>query len=191
MLVSTDGSAHVSVMGRVNADIAGSVVAQVSNFPTNQNVSGSVVAFVNGTVPVNAAGSVVAFQGTDPWIITGSVQGTLSAGATSGSSVVQQGTWRTSVISSTPSSMLVGASVYGNVGLNSTNASVITVGGTGIASVVAFQSDPADLNVAASVVGHAPVVVVGGSVATATTNSSVMLLRSTNNHRIVTGKRDY
>lgn len=42
---------------------------QVGNFPTNQNVSGSVVAFVSGTVPVNTAGSVVAFQGTSPWVV--------------------------------------------------------------------------------------------------------------------------
>lgn len=48
---------------------SGSVAAIVTNFPTNQNISGSVAAFISGIVPVNAAGSVVAFQGTSPWVV--------------------------------------------------------------------------------------------------------------------------
>src|SRR3990167_9979949 len=113
----------------------------VGNFPTNQNVAGSVVAFqgtspwtVDGTVNVgnfpalqDISGSVVSFQGTDPWVIsgevtqgttpwviTGSVQGDLNA-TVSSASVVQEGTWRVSVISSTPSSMLAGASIFGQL----------------------------------------------------------------------------
>jgi len=53
----------------VGASIIGLTPVSISNFPTNQNVSGSVVAFVSGTPNVNTAGSVVAFQGTNPWVI--------------------------------------------------------------------------------------------------------------------------
>lgn len=95
-------SGTVQIAG--NPSISGTV--QVGNFPTSQNVNGS----------------VVAFQGTDPWIITGSVQGAFSPSGNQ--------------------------SVSGTVG--------------------------------ASVIGHAPVFIVGGSVATATTNSSVMLLNGAN-----------
>lgn len=48
--------------------VIGNSSVQVLNFPTNQNVSGSVVATISGTPNVNTAGSVVAFQGTNPWL---------------------------------------------------------------------------------------------------------------------------
>ena len=230
----------------VGASIIGRPPVNVTNFPTTQNVSGSVAAFVQGTPNVNTAGSVVAFQGTDPWIIKGSVQGTFSSGPVSGSSVVQQGTWRASVVSSTPSSMLVGASIFGLPPVNVTNTNLNVSGSIAAfvqgtpnvntaGSVVAFQGTdpwiikgsvqgsfspsgnqsvsgtvgasvigtvpvtqsgtnvtslvstiPSSIQVGASVMGHAPVVIIGGSVATATTNSSVMLLRSSNNIGSVT-----
>lgn len=72
--------------------ISGSVAATITN--TNVNVGGSVVAFpvgnqsISGAVTVsnfpttqNVSGSVVATQGTNPWIITGSVQGSFSPAA--------------------------------------------------------------------------------------------------------------
>lgn len=82
------------------------------------------------TVPLgtqNVSGSVVATQGTSPWIITGSVQGSFSPAAnqsvsgTVGASVVgtipvvQSGTNITSIVSSIPSSVLVGASIFGQL----------------------------------------------------------------------------
>lgn len=96
---SVSGTVGASIIGLppvnvtnfpTNPSISGTV--QVGNFPTNQNVSGSVVAFVNGTVPVNAAGSVVAFQGAG-W--SGSVAAIITGTPnvnTAGSVVAFQGT---------------------------------------------------------------------------------------------------
>src|SRR3990167_8489998 len=200
----------------------------VGNFPTNQNISGSVVSFqgtnpwtVDGTVNVgnfpalqDISGSVVSFQGTDPWVIsgevtqgttpwviTGSVQGDLNA-TVSSASVVQEGTWRVSVISSTPSSMLAGASIFGQLPAGTAVlGSVATLQGTTpwiissiygniSGSVASFprgtiitslvSTIPSSVIVGASIFGHAPVFIIGGSVATATTNSSVMLLGGDN-----------
>jgi len=83
--------------------ISGSVA--VGNFPTNQNVSGSVVAFISGTVPVNTAGSVVAFQGTSPWVVN----------FQNSSIITQVGTRTTSLVSTVPSSVIVGASIFGQL----------------------------------------------------------------------------
>lgn len=60
--VALAGANTVSVVGTVGASIIGLTPVNVSNFPTNQNVSGS----------------VVAFQGTNPFIVTGSVQGSFT-----------------------------------------------------------------------------------------------------------------
>lgn len=142
----TSPTGNQSVSGTVNIagnpSISGTV--NVGNLPANQSVSGTVGASVIGHAPVviiggsvatattnssvmllagaNPIGSVTTLQGTNPWIITGSVQGSFSPAGNQ--------------------------SVSGTVG--------------------------------ASVIGHAPVVIIGGSIATATTNSSVMLLTGTN-----------
>lgn len=52
-------AANQSVSGTVGASIIGLAPVSVSNFPTNQNVSGS----------------VVGFQGTNPWIVSSSIAG--------------------------------------------------------------------------------------------------------------------
>src|SRR3990167_391451 len=62
--------------------------------------------------------------------------------------------------------------------LNPVSILAVTQSGIRITSLVSII--PSSVQVGASVMGHAPVVIVGGSVATATTNSSVMLLNSTN-----------
>lgn len=186
-------------------------------------LSGSALGIVTETV---LFGETTAGGGGNYVAVKVNPSGTLQTEAeVQGSVVALQGApWRVSVISSNPSSMLVGASIIGltpvtisgtpnvNVSgsvaawLNSSNASVITVG-----SPVANQSVSG--TVGASVLGHAPVVIVGGSIAasftppanqsvsgtlqtdvrgsiaaviiggsiaTATTNSSVMLLNSAN-----------
>lgn len=90
-------AANQSVSGTVGASIIGLAPVSVSNFPTSQNVSGSVVAF-QGTSPWvissvygNIAGSVVAFQGAG-W--SGSVAATITNTNVnvSGSVVSSQGT---------------------------------------------------------------------------------------------------
>src|SRR3990167_953334 len=148
------------VIGSVLANVSGSVV--VSNFPTTQNVSGSVVAFVNGTVPVNAAGSVVAFQGTSPWVVnfqnssifTG-VQGSVAVAIVSGSVAVATG--NSSVM------LLNSANVIGSVAalqgtspwvVNFQNSSIITQIGTRTTSLV--STIPSSVIVGASIFGQLP-----------------------------------
>lgn len=63
-------------------------------------------------------------------------------------------------------------------GLMSTNASVITVGGAGVANQSVSGT------VGASVIGHAPVFIVGGSVLTTTGNSSVQVLNFPTNQSV-------
>lgn len=71
--------------------------------------SDSVVGFQSDATKLKVEASIL---GTVP--VTGSF-------AVSSASVVQEGTWRTSVVSSTPSSMLVGASVIGAVPIKNDN----------------------------------------------------------------------
>lgn len=61
--INPDGSINASIIGLQGASVSGTV--NVGNLPTTQNVSGS----------------VVGFQGTSPWIITGSVQASVSPAA--------------------------------------------------------------------------------------------------------------
>ena|SRR3990167_5763196 len=89
-----------------------------------------------------------------------------------------------------PSSMLTGASLVGQLPsgtavlgsiatLQGTNPWITTFSNSSIlASPTGNQSVSG--TVGASIIGHAPVIIIGGSVATATTNSSVQLLNSAN-----------
>lgn len=114
MRVNPDGSINSSIIGTptvafgsgtgsIIAVIQGSVAAAT---PANQSVYGTITSIATAGAVM---GSVAALQGTNPWVITGSVQGTGSVAA------FQAGTHIASVISSTPSSMLVGASIFGQL----------------------------------------------------------------------------
>lgn len=92
---SVSGTVGASIIGavpvRVEASIAaviigGSIAASFTP-PANQSVSGTVGASIIGSVPVT--GSIAALQGTNPWVVTGSVQ------------AVQVGTQITSILSQT------------------------------------------------------------------------------------------
>lgn len=145
------------------------------------------------TLAVNTDGSLnAAIVGTV--IVTGSVQGAFAGGT---SSVIQQGTWRTSVISSNPSSLLVGASVFGipnplvvtgSVQAAITgNQSVITVAQSSIAAAIVSGSiavtvtPPANQSVSgtvgASIIGTVPVVQSGTNITSlvSTVPSSVIV----------------
>lgn len=114
-----------SVSGTVGASLIGLSPINVTNFPTNQNVSGS----------------VVSFQGTNPWVITGSVQASLIPAANQSVS----GTVGASIIGLTPVSV-------------SNFPTTQNVSG----SVVAFQGTvPWTVNTAGSIAA----VIVGGSIA--------------------------
>lgn len=131
--------------GSVAAVIIGGSVATVT---TNSSVM-----LLNGA---NTIGSVTALQGTSPWMVTSSVAGGIfpisgSVAATivgtpnvnvAGSVIsFQGGTQITSLVSITPSSVLVGTSIFGQL-----------PGGTAmLGSVAAYQG--AVWNVAGSVVG--------------------------------------
>lgn len=137
--VNPDGSINVSVVGTVQ--ISGSVAAVVVANP-NQSVSGTVGASIIGLPNVNVVGSVAAFQtgvritslvSTIPSsvIVGASIFGALPAGNqvigavaasisgtvnVSGSIVAfQSGTQITSLVSTIPSSVIVGASIFGQL----------------------------------------------------------------------------
>lgn len=121
--------------------IAGSIAASFTP-PANQSVSGTVGASIIGLPPVNVvgtpsisgtvnigvqSGSVVAFQGTSPWVVnTGNaslisvIQGSVAVSVTPPVNQSVSGTVGASIIGLPP--FVLGGS---------TNASVITVGGAG------------------------------------------------------------
>ncbi len=163
-VVIASNQSPVSVAGTLNIagnpSISGTVL--VGNFPTTQNVSGS----------------VVGFQGTSPWIITGSIQG----GSTANQSV--SGTVGASIIGQLPAGTAVLGSVATLQGTNpwvvsgtiATNAaSVITVGQGSIAvaivsgSIAASFTPPANQSVSGTVQtdvrGSVATVIIGGSIA--------------------------
>ena len=111
-----------------------------------------------GTAPL---GSVATLQGTNPWIMTGSVQGFPTTQNVSGSVVSYPlGTIITSLVSTVPSSVIVGASVFGNVGIsgtpnvNTAGSVVAFQGGTQITSVV--STVPSSVLVGTSIFGQLP-----------------------------------
>ncbi len=149
-LVSTVPSSVI-----IGASIFGLPPVNVTNFPTTQNVSGSVMAVIQGSIAAaivsgsvavatgnssvqvlnfptnqNVSGSVVAFQGTSPFIVTGSVQGTFAAAANQSVS----GTVGASLIGTAPVTQAGTwiASVFGNVSVLGTVP--VTESGTWIAS---------------------------------------------------------
>lgn len=99
-----------------------------------------------GTAPL---GSVATLQGTNPWIVTGSVQGFPTTQNISGSVVSYPlGTIITSLVSTIPSSVIVGASIFGLPPVNVTNTN-LNVGG----SVIAFEGAGWSGSVAATQIG--------------------------------------
>lgn len=118
------------------------------------SISGQVGASIIGTVPV--------VQVTNPWVITGSVQASITPAAnqsvsgTVGASVVgtvpttQAGTWISSIVSTVPSSVLVGASIMGLTPVNVTtlagNALSVDVGNTNTGTARMIQATGSTFN---------------------------------------------
>lgn len=128
---STVGSAErqivqVSVMGALPVTIPGTnMTSIVSTVPSSVIVGASIFGQLPaGTAPI---GSIATLQGTNPWIITGSIQGNVSGSVAS----YPLGTIVTSLVSTVPSSVIVGASVFGQLpGGTAVLGSVATLQGT-------------------------------------------------------------
>lgn len=199
--VITVGTAapNQSVSGTVQADVRGSVavaiisgsIAATFTPPANQSVSGTVLV---GNTNVNVSGSVVAFQGTTPWANTnvGSIitvgQGSIAVNIVAGSiaatftppanqsvsgtvNTLPLGTIVTSLVSTVPSSVIVGTSIFGQLPagtaplgsvatLQGTNPWLVSFGNSSIIAVpvgsviaVLQSSSIITLNQAQSIVG--------------------------------------
>ena len=126
VLAYQGGAWTPSVSGTVN--IAGNPsISGTVNIAGNPSISGTVL--VGGTPNVNTAGSVVAFQGTDPWTVRSSlaggifpVSGSVAAIITNtnvnvGGSVLafQASTWPGSILALQGTSPWAISSVYGNI----------------------------------------------------------------------------
>lgn len=158
-------------------NIAGSVAA-IQSGPRTTSIVGGASVFQAGPWTTSVVGSVTALQGTNPWIVTGSVQGSFTP---SGNQSVS-GTVGASAIGLTPvsvSNFPTNQNVSGSVvAFQGTNPWVITGSVQGSFSPAANQSVSGTVQV--DVRGSIAAVIIGGSIATATTNSSVMLLNSAN-----------
>jgi hypothetical protein len=157
-ITSVSGS-PVYVAGRNQDGSVGALYVVASALQIFGSVSGTVNV---GNTNVNVGGSVVAFQGTTPWVTVGSVyQGT----GWSGSVVAfQAGTQITSLVSTVPSSVLIGASMFGQLPAGTAPlGSVATLQGTNPWNIAG--------SVAAFVVGNASLITVAqGSVAATVIN---------------------
>lgn len=129
---------HASVSGMVGVNvISGSVIgiqqgsvgaviiggSILTTAPANQSVSGTVGASTVGHVPVVIVGGSVLTSSTPNQSVSGTVQ------------VEPIGTIITSIVNIVPSSVIVGASIFGLAPVNITNANVPIAG-----SVAAFQA---------------------------------------------------
>src|SRR3990167_3603903 len=184
---SVSGTVGASIIGAVNTN-PGSVLVlnPVSTLAVNPNPasvqvlnpvsvlavtqSGAWSASLVGTIP----GSTVAFQGTPEWTVKSSVAGGIFPVSGSVAATV---TNNVTVVSSIaggifPISGSVAATIT-NTNLN-VSGSVVAFPGTNPWPVVGVGSI---ITIAQSSVAT---VIIGGSIATATTNSSVMLLNSAN-----------
>lgn len=120
---------------RGNPSVSGTV--NIGNFPTTQNVSGSVLSFQSGTQISSLVSTVPSSV-----IVGASIFGLPPVNVTNtnlnvGGSVLtfQAGTNIASLVSTVPSSVIVGASIFGLAPVNVTNTNV-NVGG----SVVTFPT---------------------------------------------------
>lgn len=180
--ILTSSTPNQSVSGTVQTDVRGSVATviiggsiatttgnssvQVLNFPTNQNVDGSVIAFQGGTWRTSLVSTVPSSV-----IVGASIFGLAPVNVTNtnlnvGGSVVafQGGTQITSLVSTVPSSVIVGASIFGLAPVNVTNTNLNVSG-----SVVAFQGAGWSGSVASHIRSGSVIAVLGGNTSIAGT----------------------
>lgn len=134
---------------------------------------GSVITVSQGSVATVIIGGSIAASFTPP--ANQSVSGTVNT--------LPLGTIVTSLVSTIPSSVIVGASIFGQLPAGTAPlGSVATLQGTNPWVVAGSVTAVLAGNSSVITVGQGSIatVIIGGSVATATTNSSVMLLNSAN-----------
>lgn len=115
---SVSGTVGASVVGHAPVFIVGGSILTSST--PNQSVSGA-VSISNFPTTQNVSGSVISFQGTNPWIITGSIQG---------GGVANQSVSGAVSVSNLPTTQNVSGSIV--AWLQSSNASVISVGNSSV-----------------------------------------------------------
>lgn len=156
---SVSGTIGASIIGIAPVFIVGGSVASAAN----QSVSGTTGASIVGQLPAGTAvlGSVATLQGTNPWIVTGSVQA-----AVSGSVVAQVTGLQGASVSGTVGSSIIGqlpagTAMLGSVAaLQGTNPWIVTSSIAGglfpISGSVAATITNTSLNVSGSVVAFQP-----------------------------------
>lgn len=141
---------------------SGSVAAwlQSNNASVITVGSGSVFAVVQGLQGSSVSGTVIANQGTNPWVITGSVQASLTPAANQSVS----GTVGASVIGLTPVAVTNIPSISGTVNIgNTVTINSPSVYGNISGSVVAFITNTPAVSVQGTVFVSGSVVTVGSS----------------------------
>lgn len=141
---SVSGTVQVDVRSSVAVAIISGSIAATFTPPANQSVSGA-VSVSNFPTTQNVSGSVVATQGTTPWVITGSIQGVANQ-SVSGTITANQGgnagfssRWPVILTNGTQTVDVSSASML-SVAVNNTPSISGTVNiGTIPGSVVAFQ----------------------------------------------------
>lgn len=162
---------HSSVSGTVSAQQTGTRITSISGIPQasvhgvvgimgNPSISGT----IDTELPAAAALSDTTANPIAPMVgaalmtwdnsasvfarkVVASVSGTTGASVIGTVPVTQSGTWTTSLVSTVPSSVLVGASIFGLAPVNVTNTNLNVAG-----SVAAFIQGTPNVNTAGSVV---------------------------------------
>lgn len=123
--------------------------------------SGSVFAVVQGLQGASVSGTVIANQGTNPWVITGSVQASLTPAANQSVS----GTVGASIIGLTPVAVTNTPSISGTVNVgNTVTINPPSVYGNISGSVVAFINNTPAVSVQGTVFVSGSVITVGTTV---------------------------
>src|SRR3990167_1493852 len=151
--IVTTALGNSSVMLLNSSAVIGSVtVLQGTNPWVMGSISGTTGSSIVGQLPAGTAvlGSVATLQGTNPWIIS-SIYGNISGSVAS----FPRGTIITSLVSTIPSSVIVGASIFGHAPVFIIVGSVATLQGTNPWTVdgeVTVGNFPTNQNISGSVV---------------------------------------
>lgn len=134
---SVSGTVQTDVRGSVATVIIGGSIAASTTPAANQSVSGTVQADIRGSVATVIIGGSILTSSTPNQSVSGTVNvGNFPTNTSVSGTVVttQGGTWISSIVNIVPSSVIVGASIFGLAPVNVTNTNINVSG-----SVIAFQ----------------------------------------------------